>query len=373
VRVLHVSCDGLGIGGVQAVIMNICRNSANAKYDILLFTNEKRHYDDDFKQLGGKIFRIPKYEGNNKFRRRIDYYIRFFRIFFGTYKLIKKEGIYDAIHCHNDLESGICNLAAYFAGIKIRISHAHISNNLFPQNIVAHLYRKILQQLMNLTSNIKVGCTEQAFVNVFGENNLNKLGSYIVPNPIDLKKFNKTKRETKEKTVFNIVHVGRYDENKNQLFIIELLPYILKKVQNIKLKLIGHGDEYKKILISRIKELNILTYVDLLPSDTDIKEVLDSADVFILPSKSEGYGIVLIEAQAMEVPCLVSDTVPKIVDCGLCEFLALGESKQVWSNYVISLINGNNNLKLNREKLEKLDINNYNILIKSLYEGKYSR
>lgn len=365
-KVLHVSCNGLGIGGVQAVIMNICEHNPDIKYDILLFTNEKRFYDDRFKQLGGNIFRIPRYEGTNRFRRRIDYYIRFFRIFFGTYKLVKNKN-YDAIHCHNDLESGICNLAAYFAGVKVRISHAHISNNLFPKNIIAYLYRRILQILMNLTSNIKIGCSEQAFVNVFGEKQLNKSGSYIIPNPIDLKKFTKSEIRKCNKTVFNIIHVGRYDENKNQLFIIDLLPYMLEETRNIKLKLIGQGDEYKNLLLKRIKELNILTYVDLLPADTDVKAILNSADLFILPSKSEGYGIVLLEAQAMEVPCLVSDTVPKIVDCGLCKFLSLKASKQVWSYYALNIMRGNHNMKLDKKKLEMLDVNKYVQFFISLY------
>ena len=69
-KILQISCGGLGNGGVQAVIMDICRNMPETQFDILLFTNESRYYDDEFKKLGGKIFRIPNYEGNNKYKKK---------------------------------------------------------------------------------------------------------------------------------------------------------------------------------------------------------------------------------------------------------------------------------------------------------------
>ena len=57
-----VSCEGLGNGGVQAVMMNIIRNMHKEYlFDMLLFTSEKRHYDDEFLTYGGKIYRIPRY------------------------------------------------------------------------------------------------------------------------------------------------------------------------------------------------------------------------------------------------------------------------------------------------------------------------
>ena len=74
-RILLVSCEGLGNGGVQAVIMSIVRNlHKEYLFDILLFTSEKRYYDEEFLTYGGQIFRIPRYEGKNQFRKKIYYY-----------------------------------------------------------------------------------------------------------------------------------------------------------------------------------------------------------------------------------------------------------------------------------------------------------
>ena len=81
-RVLMVSCDGLGNGGVQAVIMNIVRKLYKEyTFDALLFTGEKRFFDDEFESYGGKIHRIPRYDGSNFIRSKADYYIRGRRLF----------------------------------------------------------------------------------------------------------------------------------------------------------------------------------------------------------------------------------------------------------------------------------------------------
>lgn len=370
-KILQVSCEGLGNGGVQDVIMNICRNIPDAHFDILLFTSERRYYDDEFEMLGGKIYRIPKYEGLNKYRQKLDYYIRFFRIFFGTYKILKKNSSYDVIHCHNDLESGICNFAAYFVGIKVRISHIHTANNKFSKNhIIGNVYKKFLQILMSYSSNVKISCTRKALISIFGKKYLTDSNSLIIPNAIEISRFQKTQSCIKLLNRINIVHVGRYCENKNQMLLIEILPYILNEYPDAILQLIGFDEEYKKKLQNKAISLCVESRVEFLPSNSDIKEVLEKASLFIFPSVTEGFGIALLEAQAMEVPCLVSDSVPHEVDCGLCKFLSLSEKRDVWATEAVKIIRDNHSMKLNQDKLNSLDIKHYTDKIKSIYEGE---
>ncbi len=374
-KILHVSCGGLGNGGVQNIIMNICLNNKDIYFDIILFTSEKRYYDDEFKRLGGKIFRIPNYEGKNKYRKKIDFYIRFFRIFFGTYKIIKNEGSYDVIHCHNNLESGICNLVAYLTGIKIRISHSHTSNNRFQKrNIITYIYKRFLQRLVNCFSNVKIGCSKKAFLSLFGDKYLYKANSLIVHNAVDLSIFHRTQSNVKLNTEINIVHIGRYSDNKNQMFLIEVFSYLLKECPKSVLQLIGFGEEYKGKLLKRTNHLRIKSRVKFLPSDSNKIEILENADLFIFPSISEGFPIALLEAQAMEVPCLVSDSIPKEIDCGLCKFLPLSGKHELWVKEAISIINHNFPLQLNKEKLISFNINKYAEKIKKVYDGsKYKK
>ncbi|MEJ6951737.1 glycosyltransferase [Natronospora cellulosivora (SeqCode)] len=369
-KIIHVSCEGLGNGGVQAVIMNIVRFlKEDINFDILLFTDEERYYEDEFSKYG-HIYRIPNYNGKSKIRRKLDYYIRFYRIFKGTYKIIKKNGPYDAIHCHNDLESGICNLAAMLAGVKLRISHAHINHSQFSKiNIIGNIYRIMLRLLLNLCSNIKVACTKEAFQNIFGKKKYKESNSIILPNPVNISKFSKSRSCLELNKDINIVHVGKYCKNKNQKFLIEILPYILKEFPNAILQLIGFGENYKKELQNLVKSYGLDSNVKFLPSDSNIKEVLDNASLFMFPSIREGFGIALLEAQAMELHCLVSDTVPKEVDCGLCEFLPLTSAKEIWGKEAINIIKNKNNNKLDRKRLLSLDSKNYAKKMKDLYKG----
>ena len=126
-RVLFVSCEGLGNGGVQAIIMGIVRNlHREYHFDILLFTSEKRYYDNEFLSYGGKIFRVPKYEGSNSLFRRLDYYIRDVYTYYRTKKILEKEPPYDIIHCNREFENAPLLFLASRLNIPVRISHAHI-------------------------------------------------------------------------------------------------------------------------------------------------------------------------------------------------------------------------------------------------------
>ncbi|MEI3598483.1 MULTISPECIES: glycosyltransferase [unclassified Oceanobacillus] len=368
-KILQVSVGGLGNGGTQNIIMGIVRNlSSDFEFDILLFTNDIRYYDDEFLKYG-EIFRIPTSDKKNKIMRKILQIIKPFRILIGTYKILKRSGDYHAIHCHNELESGICTLAAYFAGVKIRISHSHTNRDHFIRNnYIKYIYNKTLQLLTNKTSNIKIGCTEESFNSIFGNEYLSKKTSKVIYNSIDLEKFKKNNCGNNLKKI-NIVNVGSFSENKNQMFLIEMLPLMIKKIPNIKLKLVGFKDDYKQLLQKRVNSLGLNSEVDFLPPDSDIPSILEDADLFIFPSLREGFGIALLEAQAMEVPCLVSDSVPKVVDVGLSEFLPLSKGKEVWAEKAVNIIEGNHKLKLNKKKLNKFSLRGYLNQIKEIYSS----
>ena len=107
-----------------------------------------------------------------------------------------------------------------------------------------------------------------------------------------------------------------------------------------------------------------------MPSNSDIKEVLEKASLFIFPSVTEGFGIALLEAQVMGVHCLISDSVPREVDCGLCKFLSLLEKREVWATEAVKIIRGNHSMKLDQDKLNSLDIKHYIDKIKLIYEGE---
>jgi glycosyltransferase involved in cell wall biosynthesis len=367
-KVLQVSCEGMGNGGVQAVIMGICRHMPDVHYDIILFTSERRYYDDEFEMLGGKIFRIPNYEGLSKIRRKLDYFLRFFRIFMGTYKIIKKNGPYQAIHCHNYFESGICTFAASIAGVKVRISHSH--NSVPPIKIkrIKRFYDYFLKILIKINSNIKIGCSEQAITYLYG----NDKNAFVVNNAIDLKRFNREKYPYKYHKCIKFIHVGRYCFQKNQLFLLDVFYHTKKLLDDAQLTMIGFGKDEEKIE-KKIIKLGLEENVQMLPSDSDIPKLLSESDYFIFPSNYEGYSIVLLEAQAMGVKCFVSTNVPQEANMGLCEYLDLKKGAKAWAEYILKYKYNNN--RYNREFVHDEVLKRYNIqeickIYKGIYEGR---
>lgn len=364
-KILQVSCEGLGNGGVQAVIMGICRNLPQVHFDILLFTKQKRYYDEEFEMIGGEIFRVPNYEGLSEFRRKLDYYIRFFRIFYWTYKILKKNGPYDAIHCHNYFESGICTLAARLAGVKIRISHIHNTASPTKVNVVIRTYYNIYRKIIKKNSNVKIGCSQQALEFLYGKDK----SAFVVNNAIDLNKFDNKKYSYQYHNSIKFIHVGRYCYQKNQFFLLDVFYNIKQKFEDSQLIMIGFGED-ASLIAKKIIRLGLEKNVHMLPSDSDVPRLLSEADYMIFPSTYEGLGIVLLEAQVMGIKCFVSKEVPPEANMGLCDYLDLKNGAEFWSDYITKNIisNKSHQRKLVKNNiLKKYDIHEICKIYKKIY------
>jgi glycosyltransferase involved in cell wall biosynthesis len=100
----------------------------------------------------------------------------------------------------------------------------------------------------------------------------------------------------------NILFLGRIARIKNLETMIKALGKLVKKHQNLKLKIVGPADEkYKEELLSLIKKLDLGKNVEFLSAVYDLKKkikIIDSAEIFILPSKREAMPQSLIEAMS---------------------------------------------------------------------------
>lgn len=111
---------------------------------------------------------------------------------------------------------------------------------------------------------------------------------------------------------FLIGHVGRMHPQKNHDLILDVFMKVLEKKANAKLLLVGKG-ELEDAVRERIETLKIQDKVLMLKNRPDIPELMCAMDVFLFPSRWEGYGNVMLEAQCMGLPCVVSDKVPECV------------------------------------------------------------
>lgn len=328
-RILMVFDKGLGRGGVESVIMSIVRNLSDTyTFDLLTNTNQTKDYDAEFISYGGKIFKIPFYEGKIRFLRRADYYIRGAYFYIKCLMFFRKNKEYEIIHCHNSTEGGIVLSAAKRAGIPVRIMHSHATfvANKGIRNIITSYYRRLITKNATHT----VGCSK-VVLGLFE----NEEKCKIIYNAYDDKRFCGAKAGDVSADNFKMIQVGRYDEIKNQVFSIGVLKELLTYIPNATLDLVGSNDQESELrLKNSAKELGVLDNITFNKAESDIPKLLSEANVFLFPSQYEGFGIALIEAQAMGLKCYASSAVPTVTNCGAVEYMPLSIGEKEWAKKI---------------------------------------
>ncbi len=329
-RVLMVADRGLGRAGIPAVMMAIIRGLKDEyQFDLVLFTDEVRYYDAEVLSYGAKIFRIPFYQGRNPIRRRLDYYVRGGKLYRQIRKILQENGPYDVIHCHNFYESALCVKAAHEAGVPVRITHNHTCLKI--DSAIRDLIDDRYMELIRKFATHKIACSEEAGRTMFG-NDSEVLAVY---NAYDETRFDPECYPVQKPDKLAITQIGSFSDNKNQLFTLEVLRTILDRGIPAEVNFVGFGD-YKAVVEKKADALGLTEYVKFQAADADTPALLSRSAACMFPSVKEGFGIVLVEAQAMGVRCYVSDSIPRDADAGGCTFLPLSAGAQAWADKIIS-------------------------------------
>lgn len=335
VKMFHM-LDNLEIGGVQTVLMNILEAIDKDKYEIhiVVFDNDKKEfYEDKIKKMGIRLIKIPRVNGN------------YFKYVINLFKVIKNNGPYDIVHSHLHLSNGFVLFIATLFGINTRISHSHsIKRGDESQTITRKTYEYTMKKLISTFSNMKIASSLDAGYYMYGKDEFESKG-FVLQNAIDVNEFefseksrsyNRIKLNIKDKIVLG--NIASLRLIKNQTFLLDILKEIVNNNHDAVLLIIGDGIE-KENLIRKAIELDIENRVMFLGNRTDIGDLLSAMDIFLLPSLSEGLGIVAIEAQANGIPVVISDGVPRevMVNDNVI-MLSLDASVQVWARNILELM-----------------------------------
>lgn len=334
-KVLHI-VGAMNRGGTETMLMNLYRNIDRDKlqFDFVSFSQEDAHYDDEIRSMGGKIIKIdkPRFLGFNKSINDIC-------------KVIQEQGPYDVVHAHTLFNSGFAMIAANKLGIKRRITHAHTTLD-NESTFIRKVYINLMRNIINKYSTNLLACSNEAGKYLFGEDSLIKNNYTYFSNLIDYNKIlnssdNKVEKFKLENDLNNklvIGHVGTLKKSKNQKFLIEIANYLIKNNHDIKLVLVGDGS-MKDELELLVKNYGIESNVLFTGTREDVDVILHSMDVFVFPSIFEGLGLVLLEAQAAGLPCLVSEAIQPEADLNLnlINRLDLTYGVEQWSDKILQL------------------------------------
>lgn len=199
----------------------------------------------------------------------------------------------------------------------------------------------------------------------------------VIPNFIDLEKFKKQKKDHFKKAICPngevlVVHTSNFRKVKRVGDVIKIFANIHAEVP-AKLLMIGDGPERSKAE-TLCRELNIHQDVRFLGKLEAVEEVLSVADLFLMPSEKESFGLAALEAMACEVPVISSDTggLPELNVQGVTGFMSPVGDVEDMSKKALFVLDKNNlpTFKENALKRAKeFDISQ----ILPLYEGYYQR
>ena len=324
-------------GGIEALVMNIFRNLDKniIKANILTSQDETNIYDEEIGRLGGKKYVTLE----EKYKSPIIRTLRNFR----SLKRKIKELNCDVLHlniCH-----GVAMVYAYLAkkaGVKYVIIHSHNSNVGEKNRTIKNIGHIVCKHLFEKYGDKYLACSDLAAKWLYTKKTNENGKVILINNAIDSKKFTfnvkereKTRKNLNIENKFVIGHIGRFNEQKNHKYLIEIFKEIHDIKKDCVLLLIGEG-ELKQEIIEKVKNYNLLDNVIFYGETTEIPKMLWAMDVFVLPSLFEGKPVVGIEVQAASLKSFLSDTITKTVKLSdYIEYLNKNESPKKWADEIL--------------------------------------
>ncbi|WP_162418346.1 glycosyltransferase family 4 protein [Cyclobacterium roseum] len=298
IRVLHIFNE-LKYSGAEIMYSDAIKFFKEKNIEIIIVSTGKKigEFKSQFENQNIKVLHWPI---NNIFN--------IFSNYRKIYNYLKTEKI-DVLHVHRN-SLYLIFLVGKLAGIKIiKTQHNNFQNKLqtrFFQIFTRAIFRKYCN-----TTYQTIG--ESVYNN---ELEIYHNPSKKINNWIDLRKFypettNNLKNEIKEKLSiskdsFVIISTGGCTDIKNHADIIKSMPIINEKINCVYIHLgIGEMEFYERKLAL---ELNVFNSIRFLGNKSNVRELLISADLFVMTSKFEGLSIASIEAMACKIPVILYDS-----------------------------------------------------------------
>lgn len=321
----------LYIGGVEKVARDIGMYAFPNEYEVhyIVFDKDIGEYEQELVARGCKVFHLQ--EPSVSYKQYLQ-----------DLKHIMTETKYDVVHAHTMFNIGWVMLVAKQMGVPVRIAHAHsaLDNG---HSLKKTAYERVMRKLILSNATDLVACGEKAGIRLFGEKAYFQKGNLIL-NGIDTDTFQYS--EEKRKLIrkqyglgnrFVVGHVGHLQTVKNQSFLLELMPELLRHKPDTVLLLLGEGED-RQMLEEKIRNLGLRDHVIMTGNVSNVSDHLSAMDVFVFPSLFEGMPLSIIEVQANGLPCVISDRVPQDVFLtDLIHPLSLRDDKEKWIEAICDL------------------------------------
>ena len=320
-KVLIVNTVTFGLNGITSVIMNYYRNMdrTGMQVDFVVKNELSEEFRAELEDGGATVHCIPRNANPLAYMRQL-------------YRVCKDDG-YDVVHIHGNSATMLLDvLPTVWARVPVRIVHSHSTNC---SHVTLH---KLLKPLFHRCYTHGFACGEDA-----GRWLYDKRPFTILKNGVDLKKYRfdsavreEYRRELGVDEQIVIGHIGYFLALKNHTFLLDAFAEAAARDERYRLLLIGDGDLLQDMK-NKAAALGVENKVWFLGNTTEVAQYMQAMDMLALPSTHEGLPVVLVEAQAAGLPCVVSDRVAKEADLtDSLRYLPI-DDPAVWSDALMQI------------------------------------
>ena len=322
-------------GGVEAVAISILErlNKERFQVDFLLSAGAVCAYEKRITAAGGGVYYVTPW-GRNPIRFQME-----LKRFFAS------KPRYDYVWVHTAAASNITILKATKLYTQAKtIVHSHGTSfeckNRMKRYFLMRLHKKNQARLRHLVDHA-FACSAEAGAWLFGPDYARTHRIHIIKNAVDAAAFcvDDTVRAQYRRLLaleqsLVIIHIGRFSLAKNQSFLLDIFHDLGNRKLNYRLVFVGDG-EMKPGVVQKAVKYKFDEKVQFLGHRDDIPQLLQAADLMVMPSLFEGLPITLIEAQAAGLPCFVSDVItPEAAITNLVHYLPLDAGSALWATTI---------------------------------------
>lgn len=331
VRVLHV-LGSTNLGGAESRIMDLYRHidRERVQFDFLVHTEKEGHFDKEIEQMGGRVYRVPRFRIYNYFS-----YVKAIKHFF------EEHHDFTVVQGHMTSTAAIYLPIAKKAGVIATVAHARSAG--VDKGLKGDLTKWFRRNLPQKTDYMFT-CSEIAGRAVFGNKAVEEGKTIFIPNAIACDDFTdnekmrlQIRKELQAENKYIIGHVGRFHYAKNHEYLLRLFAEIVAKGdKDYMLLLLGEGGGVsgaRELAVS----LGIADKVYFAGNKTNVYDYYQAMDYFVYPSRYEGLPGTVVEAQAAGLRCLISDSICKeVMVTELVHDMSITLSPVEWAEYVIA-------------------------------------
>lgn len=350
-----------GIGGTEFLSYNTAKYLAKSGNEVYVITSGGKEAPAQEIKEGFNICRIsyPKLSS-------FGVLIFWVRIYFYIKKINP-----DIVHCQTAQMGPPCLLAKKMLGIPY-IVFGHGSDIYLSWKFKKTISKTIFSSagaVVALTNHMKNAMAKYC-----------KKEIIIIPNGASMEDFGGLSKETartklkispQEKV---ILFVGRIITLKGVEYLVEAFLTVKKKIQNVKLFLLGEGEQFQEVqsIVKKSKLVNEVIFTGNVPVE-DIPCYMAASDIFVLPSLSEGFPLVIIEAMASGLPIVATKVtgLPEIVKDGENGFLVEAKNPDQIAEKVLLLLKDDNLRerisKINKERSKEYSLENVVDKLEKIY------